>query len=225
MEFKDKLAILRKERGLSQEKLAEMIGVSRQAVAKWEVGQGYPDINNLITLSNYFKISIDRLIKEEDQDYFLSHRKEEVIYKEAMTAFLCRAKKATYAGKGARVRSSRPESHDLKYKEEDYEYIDTYLGSEKFTGEEAVWYQGNPIWSMNYSGRVTGENFSGDLLKEALLRVTEDMPYRGPSLYRDGDYTYHFNVNGTMEWFQGYEEIFCLNTRIYECYCHGGIVK
>lgn len=38
MEFKDKLAVLRRERGLSQEALAEFIGISRQAVAKWELG-------------------------------------------------------------------------------------------------------------------------------------------------------------------------------------------
>jgi DNA-binding XRE family transcriptional regulator len=48
MRFQDKLQALRKERGMSQEKLAEMIGVSRQAVAKWEVGQSYPEIDKLI---------------------------------------------------------------------------------------------------------------------------------------------------------------------------------
>lgn len=47
MEFKDKLAVLRSERGLSQEALGEMIGISRQTVAKWKLGQGYPDIDNL----------------------------------------------------------------------------------------------------------------------------------------------------------------------------------
>ena len=42
---------------MSQEKLAEKIGISRQAVAKWEVGESYPDINKLIILSDLFRIS------------------------------------------------------------------------------------------------------------------------------------------------------------------------
>ena len=50
--------------------------------------------------------------------------------------FLIRAKKATYAGKGAETTSSRTKSHDLKYTEGDLMYYDTYLGGEKFAGEE-----------------------------------------------------------------------------------------
>ena len=83
--------------------------------------------------------------------------------------FLIRAKQATYAGKGAETASSRPGSHDLVYRDGDWMYYDTYLGGDKFAGEEALWISGVPRWSMNYAGRVTGENFSGDFLKEALL--------------------------------------------------------
>ena len=68
--------------------------------------------------------------------------------------FLIRAKKATYAGKGPEVKSSRPNSHDLEYTEGKLKYIDTYLGGLNFVGEEGVWEQGVPIWAMNYSGRV-----------------------------------------------------------------------
>ena len=42
------------------------------------------------------------------------------------------------------------------------------LGGECFAGEEVVWLYENPVWSMNYIGRVIGENFSGDFLKEVL---------------------------------------------------------
>ena len=94
--------------------------------------------------------------------------------------FLIRAKKATYAGKGAESAPSRPCSHDLEYTEGELTYIDSYLGGEKFAGEEALWRNGKPFWSMNYIGRVTGDDFSGDFLKEALLRVPQDMPFRGP---------------------------------------------
>ena len=90
--------------------------------------------------------------------------------------FLIRAKRATYAGKGAETASSRIKSHDLVYRENDLMYYDTYLGGEKFAGEEALWIADVPYWSMNYVGRVTGSPFSGDFLKEALLHVPEDAP-------------------------------------------------
>lgn len=139
--------------------------------------------------------------------------------------FLIRAKRNTYAGKGAETASSREKSHDLIYCEGDLMYYDTYLGGERFAGEEALWISGNPYWSMNYIGRVTGENFSGDFLKEALLQVPFDMPFRGPESYSSGSYVYQCSVSGDFEWFQG-EETICFNgVKIYECVFHGGLVK
>ena len=139
--------------------------------------------------------------------------------------FLIRAKQATYAGKGAETASSRVKSHDLIYRDGDYMYYDTYLGGNKFAGEEALWISEVPYWSMNYVGRVTGDNFSGDFLKEALLRVPEEKPFRGPDEYTDGDYTYKCDINGGFEWFQGYETISYKGALIYECYFHGGLIK
>ena len=139
--------------------------------------------------------------------------------------FLIRAKKATYAGKGAETSSSRVKSHDLVYREGEYMYYDTYLGGEKFAGEEALWISEEPYWSMNYVGRVTGDNFSGDFLKEALLKVPEDKPFRGPEEYTDGDYSYKCEISGEYDWFQGYETISYKGTVIYECYFHGGLIS
>lgn len=128
MKFQDKLQILRKQKLLSQERLAEMIGVSRQAVAKWEIGQSYPDLLNLIALSELFRVSIDHLVKNNDDENCLSLPTKDLIQvdKNAI-AFLCRAKKSTYAGKGPKAISSRPESHDLHYEEGPLKYIDSYL--------------------------------------------------------------------------------------------------
>lgn len=139
--------------------------------------------------------------------------------------FLIKAKKATYAGKGAETISSRPKSHDLVYSEGDLTYYDTYLGGDKFVGEEALWVGGEPIWSMNYAGRVTGESFSGDFLKEALLNVPYEKPFRGPEYYENGGYEYKCGVNGGFEWFQGYETISRGGLIIYECYFHGGKIE
>ena len=145
--------------------------------------------------------------------------------KEKVITFLCCAKKETYAGYGQEQTASRPNSHDLQYEEGGLKYIDTYLGSEKFSGEEAIWEKDEPIWAMNYTGRLVGEGFLGGFLKEVLARVDKDYPYRGPLFYEKEDYEYHCSVNGEFEWFQGYEEIFYKGNKIYECYFHGGLVK
>ena len=139
--------------------------------------------------------------------------------------FLIKAKQATYAGKGAETTSSRVKSHDLIYKDGDYMYYDTYLGTGKFAGEEALWVKDAPFWSMNYIGRVTGDCFSGDFLKEALLRVSENKPFRGPEEYKEGEYVYLCDISGDFEWFQGRETISYKGNEIYECVFHGGLVE
>lgn len=64
MNFAEKLKELRKKKGYSQEQLAEEIGVSRQAITKWETGSGLPDIENIKILAELFKMTIDELIVE-----------------------------------------------------------------------------------------------------------------------------------------------------------------
>lgn len=62
MEFHEKLQELRKSRGLTQEELAEELYVSRTAISKWESGRGYPSIDSLKEISNYFSVTIDELL-------------------------------------------------------------------------------------------------------------------------------------------------------------------
>lgn len=225
MNFNDKLQKLRKDKGLSQEALAELVNVSRQAVAKWELGCSYPDIDNLITLSEIFKVSIDKLLKPSDECSLNTDNTSNFDSSELLIKFLCRAKKATYAGKGPKSPSSRPNSHDLQYSEDKLLYIDTFLGGESFAGEEGLWIDSTPVWSMNYMGRVLSQEFSGSFLKEVLALVPEDNPYRGPIVYENGDYKYHCIVNGSFEWFNGYEEIFYKDKKVFECMFHGGLIK
>ncbi len=65
MEFHEKLQELRKNRGLTQEELAEALYVSRTAISKWESGRGYPSIDSLKEISNYFSVTIDELLSSE----------------------------------------------------------------------------------------------------------------------------------------------------------------
>lgn len=146
------------------------------------------------------------------------------MFDENIIKFLIKAKKNTYAGKGPETTPSKPNSHDFIFEEGDYMYYDTYFGGTRFVGEEALWIKDKPIWSMNYAGRVIGENFNGDFLKEALLNVPFDKPFRGPNIYMRGDYTYKCEIDGEFEWFQGYEYILYNDRKIYECHFHGGII-
>ena len=65
MTFAENVKMLRKQAGMSQEQLAEKLGVSRQAVTKWETGAGIPDIENIMAISMLFDISIDDLLSNE----------------------------------------------------------------------------------------------------------------------------------------------------------------
>ncbi|MCD8254814.1 MAG: helix-turn-helix domain-containing protein [Oscillospiraceae bacterium] len=65
MTFGNKILKLRKEKGLSQDALAELLGVSRQAISKWELGEAMPDISNVIHLSQFFHVSLDFLLNDE----------------------------------------------------------------------------------------------------------------------------------------------------------------
>lgn len=67
MEFRQRLFELRHQAGLSQEALADLLGVTRQAVQKWEAGASRPDMDNLTALADYFKVSLDYLIRGTEE--------------------------------------------------------------------------------------------------------------------------------------------------------------
>ena len=64
MKLSDNLKIIRKENNLSQEQLAEKLGVSRQAVSKWESGQSYPEMDKVLLICKFFNCNIDELMNE-----------------------------------------------------------------------------------------------------------------------------------------------------------------
>lgn len=66
MEFNEKLQELRKNRGMTQEELAEVLYVSRTTISKWELGRGYPSIDSLKDISKFFSVSIDDLLSGEN---------------------------------------------------------------------------------------------------------------------------------------------------------------
>ena len=66
MEFNEKLQELRKQKGFTQEELAEVLFVSRTAVSKWESGRGYPNIDSLKAISKFYGVTIDELLSGDE---------------------------------------------------------------------------------------------------------------------------------------------------------------
>lgn len=223
MIFSEKLAILRKNKGITQEALAQKLNVSRQAVAKWESGQVYPDISNLIQISNLMNVTVDYLVR--DGECMMAPVANTDIELDQLITFRLEANVNTYAAFMNEAPSTRLDSHDYRYENGDYTYHDTYVGGEQFAGQEAIWKKGKALYAMNYMGRVLAKEFSGNFLKAALRAADHKMPYRGPEYFEDGEYIYKCSVNGDFTWFQGYEEIYWKDKKVYECYFHGGLTR
>ena len=66
MEFNQKLQELRKQKGLTQEELAEQLYVSRTAISKWESGRGYPNIESLRAIAKFFSVTLDELLSSDE---------------------------------------------------------------------------------------------------------------------------------------------------------------
>ncbi|MBZ2132763.1 helix-turn-helix domain-containing protein [Streptococcus gordonii] len=81
MNLSDRIQYLRKVRGISQEGLAEQLGVSRQAVSKWESEQSMPDLDKIISMSDYFEVTTDYLLKgiepvvQKEEEQSIKHRR------------------------------------------------------------------------------------------------------------------------------------------------------
>ncbi|WP_078392845.1 helix-turn-helix domain-containing protein [Shouchella patagoniensis] len=94
MEFYQKLKKLRAQKGWSQEEFAERLQVSRQAVSKWENGQGFPETEKLVKMSRLFQVSLDYLLKGEGQPFGAHGTTEEGYYasQEVVEAYLLNKK-------------------------------------------------------------------------------------------------------------------------------------
>lgn len=89
MEFNEKLRELRKNRGLTQEELAQALFVSRTAISKWESGRGYPGIDSLKEISRFFSVTIDELICT--QEIITAAEEEKQAYAGRTVCFLSNA--------------------------------------------------------------------------------------------------------------------------------------
>lgn len=79
MALGEKITALRKQKGLSQEKLAEELNLTRQTISKWELNQSTPDIEYLIRLSEIFEVSTDFLLKGKDEENQTNNEKANAV--------------------------------------------------------------------------------------------------------------------------------------------------
>lgn len=150
---------------------------------------------------------------------------------ERIREFLIEAKKNTYANAAIEKKaSSRVGSNDYEYSDGEMVYHDTYFGGTQFIGEEVVYVAGSekPMWGMNYYGVTLDHELSEEAmdkaLRPALMMVGQDdiIPVRGPRSFRNGEYLYTFEVEGDLECFNGLEQIYKDDKKIYELRCCGG---
>ena len=101
MNMADRIQYLRKTNGISQEELADKVGVSRQAVSKWESEQSLPDLGKIITMSDYFGVTTDYILKGiepvADKEQKSSEITSKILYI-ASTAFVVIGLFSAFAG-------------------------------------------------------------------------------------------------------------------------------
>jgi hypothetical protein len=151
---------------------------------------------------------------------------------DGLIKFIVEAKKASYAAQGdmSSVTPLLPGTKQLEYRLGDYFYRDIYAGMLNFTGQEIVYLQGKPVWSMSYAGGLlpgadksqTRNIYSA--LREALRLVCVEYPFRGPEKYSNAHYSYTNVTNGTLNQFNGHEVISNGRINVYELFYSGGMV-
>jgi hypothetical protein len=149
---------------------------------------------------------------------------------EELKGFIVRAKAATYIGNGRESPSCRPGSHDFEFREGAFHYLDSYFGGANFIGEEVIYFEGKPVWGMNYYGRVLApESISGEdvgkMLKKSLSKLYQEKRFLGGFEYVDGRDAYYDTNEGSPETFGGTEWIERDHVRVYELVYHGGLIK
>jgi hypothetical protein len=152
------------------------------------------------------------------------------VKQDALEKFIVQAKAATYVGNGMKSLSHRPASHDLEYHEGQFDYIDSYFGGSDFIGEEVVYYRQQPVWAMNYYGRIIEPSRitaaeAGQVIKESLSRMYQTGRFLGGWVHNTAYGTYTDTNQGDFTSFTGKEWITRDGLMVYELHYHGGLIK
>ncbi len=146
-----------------------------------------------------------------------------------LSEFIVKAKTHTYAANGEDGEKTLDDSaKELMYEEGEWKYRDRYFGASAFIGEEVVRKSDKAVWGMNYYGKIVSDNTDSDqlypFLKEVLMMVKADRPFRGPGDINKGEWEYHDESIGTVDMFNGTETIYFNKEKVFELNYHGGSV-
>jgi hypothetical protein len=149
--------------------------------------------------------------------------------------FLAEAKRRTYAGLDDDATISTPAlpgSKQLEFRAGDLIYRDVYFGVGFFAGLETVQSGVRAIWGMSYAGGVSpGVTDRDDLqaiyavLRQALLAVPSERPFRGPLRFQSGGFRYVNDWQGDVTEFFGEEQIERDGTRVFRLRYNGGLIR
>ena len=149
---------------------------------------------------------------------------------EQLNRFVVRAKAATYVGNGVPGPSCRLGSHDLTYHENVFDYLDSYFGGSDFIGQEIVYSYGQPVWAMNYYGRLLEPSLfqaaeAGQIIRESLSEMYKLERFLGGFEHVTENGVYHDTSEGDVASFTGREWIERQGVKLYELVYHGGLIK
>jgi hypothetical protein len=153
-----------------------------------------------------------------------------------LAAFIVRAKSVTYAAGGAKSLSYRPGSHDLQFHEGEFAYLDSYFGGADFIGQEVIYYQGQPVWAMNYYGRILEPALikpeeAGQIIQASLSALYKEGRFLGGFEHDTGQGVYTDTNEGDVtsftgkEWIMRHSEMARQGVRVYELVYHGGLIR
>ncbi len=150
--------------------------------------------------------------------------------KVALNAFVVVAKSKTYVADGGRRPACRAGSHDTGHEHGPWRYLDSYFGGTDFAGQEVVWFADEPVWAMNYFGRIADSDLidaakAGCVIKAALTRLYLDQKrFLGGFEYDHAFGRYVDRSIGDCANFSGEETIWVGGGKAYELDYRGGLI-
>jgi len=144
--------------------------------------------------------------------------------------FIVLAKSQTYVGGSAFSYPCRPASNDVVFQKGRWSYLDSYFGGTDFIGQEVVWNSGNPVWAMNYYGRILLPDLidadrAGAIIKESLSELYKEGRFLGGFCKETSHGNYVDVSEGDVNSFIGTEKILVDCLEAYRLDYNGGLVK
>jgi len=147
-----------------------------------------------------------------------------------LVKFVVKAKRSTYVGDGSIAGPSRVGSRDLTFAAGAWEYRDSYFGGSDFVGQEVVWFDGEPVWAMNYYGWIEEPELidaerTGATIKEALGAMYAEGRFLGGFAFDGAHGRYVDESRGSVAHFEGNEVIDVGGVAAYCLTYAGGLIR